>query len=191
MARCGYGTCDITSGRITTRGSFSQTYGRFEARMRVPYGQGTWPAFWMLGDTAGQPNWPTSGEIDIMEEVGSDPQTVDGTIHGPGFVDNGIERRTTLPGRAVLADGFHTYGVEWSPSAITWTLDGKSYGTVHRATLTSTQRWVFDHGFYLLLNLAIGGAMPGPPDARTPFPSTLLVDSVRVYKAVGATSTTS
>jgi beta-glucanase (GH16 family) len=182
MENCQYGTCDITSGRITTREKFEQTYGKFEAKIKMPAGQGLWPAFWMMGNNVDTAGWPNNGEIDIMEIIGSEPSTLYGTVHGPGYSgEDGIGGSTTLPGGAKFADDFHLFAVEWSPEQIIWTLDGTQYLSLKKSQLPAGKRWVFDHPFYLLLNLAVGGVWPGPPNAQTKFPATLLVDYVRVY----------
>ncbi|MDI2125648.1 glycoside hydrolase family 16 protein [Yinghuangia seranimata] len=181
MAPCPEGTCDITSARLNTKDRFAQKYGRFEARIRIPSGQGIWPAFWMLGADIERHPWPANGEIDVMEILGSDPATLYGTAHAPGFGDKGMGGSTRLPDGAALSDAFHTYAVEWAPDRITWSLDGTPYFALDRASLPEGRTWVFDHGFFLLLNLAVGGEWPGPPDDTTVFPATMLVDYVRVY----------
>jgi beta-glucanase (GH16 family) len=181
MSPCPDGPCDITSARITTKGRFAQTYGLFEARIKVPPGPGLWPAFWMRGDLPGQLPWPLSGEIDAMEVFGPYPRSVYGTVHGPGFVYPGLGGHRTLASGA-LADAFHVYGVQWSPDAVTWLLDGRPYYTVRRSALRAGQTWPFEHRFYLILNLAVGGTGVGPPTAATPFPARMLVDWVRVYE---------
>jgi beta-glucanase (GH16 family) len=171
---CWYGSCTYTSGRILTADKFSQTYGRFEASIKIPKGQGIWPAFWMLGGN----NWPTTGEIDIMENVGNTPNTVYGTIHGPGYSGaNGVGGNRTIG--SALGDAFHTYAVDWSPNLIVWYLDGSEY---FRATPASIRgnTWVYDHPFFMILNVAVGGYWPGNPDGSTVFPQTMLVDYVRV-----------
>src|SRR3954470_18675113 len=128
---CWYGSCRYTSARIRTKGLFSQTYGRFEARIRIPRGQGLWPAFWMLGDNITTVGWPQSGEIDIMENIGREPSIGHGTMHGPGYSGaNGIGRADTLASEA-YADAFHIYAVEWVPNEIRWYVDGRQY---HRMT---------------------------------------------------------
>jgi beta-glucanase (GH16 family) len=176
--QCWYGTCQYTSGRILTSGKFTQKYGRFEASIKVPKGQGIWPAFWMLGDNLGSVGWPQSGEIDIMENVGKEPNTLYGTVHGPGYSGgSAISGSRTLG--APLGDAFHSFAVEWSPNLIVWYLDGAEYHRVTPATLGGRQ-WVFDHPFFLILNVAVGGNWPGSPDASTSFPQTMLVDWVRV-----------
>ena len=171
---------DYTSARILTQNKFAQAYGRFEARIRIPAGQGIWPAFWLLGD---QGRWPANGEIDIMENIGKEPSTVHGTAHGPGYSGgNGIGKRFALPGGTRFADDFHVYAVEWEPNEIRWYVDDHLYHTLSPAGLPAGTKWVYDHPFYILLNLAVGGNWPGPPDATTQFPQTMLVDFVRVYQ---------
>ncbi len=183
MANCPYGTCDITSARITTMERFEQAYGKFEARIKVPAGQGLWPAFWMMGNDSDTIGWPKSGEIDVMEIVGKEPSTLYGTLHGPIKFGRhmGAGGFTKLPGGAKFADDFHVFAVEWSPEQITWTLDGTPYLSMTKSQRLNGMRWVFDHPFYMLLNLAVGGGWPGPPNEQTKFPATLLVDYVRVY----------
>ena len=181
-------TRDYTSARLKTQGTFSQRYGRFEARIKIPYGQGLWPAFWMLGDDVASAGWPTCGELDIMENVGREPATVHGTVHGPGYSGaNGIGAAYSLAQGARLADDFHVFAVEWEPAAIRWYVDDVLYETRTPADLPSGARWVFDHPFFMLLNLAVGGGWPGNPDATTVFPQTMLVDYVRVYARQGPT----
>ncbi|GGL01700.1 family 16 glycosylhydrolase [Mangrovihabitans endophyticus] len=176
--QCHYGRCEYTSGRILTQDKFTQAYGRFEARIKIPKGQGIWPAFWMLGSDIGSNPWPNSGEIDIMENVGKEPNTVYGTVHGPGYSGGSSIGGHKVAGSA-LGDAFHTYAVEWSPNLIVWFLDGQEYFRVTPASLNGN-RWVFDHPFFMLLNVAVGGYWPGNPDASTVFPQTMLVDWVRV-----------
>ncbi|GGZ80414.1 hydrolase [Streptomyces subrutilus] len=182
---CWYGRCEYTSARLNTSGKFATTYGRVEARMKVPRGQGMWPAFWMLGNDIGQVGWPASGEIDIMENVGFEPSTVHGTLHGPGYSGaGGIGAGYTLPGGQAFADAFHTFAVDWSPNAITWSVDGAVYQRRTPADLGGRQ-WVFDKPFFVILNLAVGGYWPGDPDGSTTFPGQLLVDYVRVSSDAG------
>jgi beta-glucanase (GH16 family) len=182
MAPCAEGPCDITSGRITTKTKFDQTYGRFEARIKVPDGPGLWPAFWAMGADDDSHPWPANGEIDFMEVIGTEPGTVYGTAHAPGFPAEGIGGSRTLSAGRRLAEDFHTFSVEWSPSRIDWQLDGATYFTLTSGRLAPGQQWVFDHPFYLLMNLAVGGTWPGPATADTPFPATMRVDYVRVYR---------
>ncbi|MGW5668566.1 ricin-type beta-trefoil lectin domain protein [Micromonospora sp. NPDC003776] len=177
---CWYGSCQYTSARLLTRGTFAQAYGRFEARIKIPRGQGMWPAFWMLGNDIDTNPWPNSGEIDIMENVGNQPSTVYGTIHGPGYSGSGgLGGSTSLPGGQALADAFHTYTIDWAPDSITWYLDGVAYSRKTPAD-AGGNKWVFDHPFFMLLNVAVGGNWPGSPDGSTVFPQTMVVDYVRV-----------
>lgn len=172
-----------TSARMKTLGRFSQAYGRFEARLQVPYGQGIWPAFWMLGDDIEKAGWPTCGEIDVMENIGREPTVVHGTIHGPGYSGGkGIGTAVRLPSEARFADGFHEFAVEWEPQALRFYLDGTLYATRTPADLPAGAKWVFDHPFFIILNVAVGGDWPGKPDATTTFPQVMRVDYVRVYR---------
>jgi beta-glucanase (GH16 family) len=172
-----------TSARIKTAGKFSQSYGRFEARIKIPEGQGVWPAFWMLGDDITQNPWPGCGEIDIMENIGKEPGTVHGTIHGPGYSGaKGIGSPYVLPDNKKFAEDFHVFAVEWEPQVIRFYVDDHLYATRTPADLPPGTKWVYDHPFFIILNLAIGGNWPGEPDVHTKFPQTMLVDYVRVYK---------
>ncbi|MCX4630452.1 family 16 glycosylhydrolase [Streptomyces sp. NBC_01443] len=177
---CWYGRCEYTSARLNTAGRFTQAYGHVEARLKVPRGQGMWPAFWMLGNDIGQVGWPNSGEIDVMENVGFEPSTIHGTIHGPGYSGSGgIGAAHTLPGGQAFADAFHTFAVDWAPDSISWSVDGTLYQ--HRTPADLGGRtWAFNKPFFLILNLAVGGYWPGDPDAGTTFPQQLVVDHVRV-----------
>jgi beta-glucanase (GH16 family) len=180
--RCWYGTCQFASARLKTQGRLEPTYGRIEGRMRIPRGQGIWPAFWMLGNDIGTVGWPQSGEIDVMENIGKEPAMVHGTMHGPGYSGgNGISGSTTLPSGA-FADDFHVYAVEWTPGLVRWLVDDKEYHRVTPANLPSGAMWVFDHPFFLLINVAVGGAWPGDPDATSTYPQQMVVDYVRVYR---------
>jgi len=173
-------TCDYTSARLKTLGLFSQAYGRFEARIRIPAGQGMWPAFWMLGNDFPTAGWPACGEVDIMENIGIQPATLYGSIHGPGFIGGNLSTTINLPTGA-LADDFHIYAVEWQAGEIDLYLDSTLYAAYTPASLPPGSTWVFDQPFFLILNVAVGGGWPGPPDASTVFPQTMLVDYVRVY----------
>ncbi|MCX5135343.1 family 16 glycosylhydrolase [Streptomyces sp. NBC_00340] len=178
--QCWYGTCQYTSARLNTSGKFSSTYGHVEARMKIPRGQGMWPAFWMLGSDIGQVGWPNSGEIDVMENVGFEPSTVHGTIHGPGYSGSaGIGAGYSLPNGQAFADAFHTFAVDWAPNSITWSVDGTVYQRRTPADLGGNT-WVFNKPFFLILNLAVGGYWPGDPDGSTSFPQQLVVDEVKV-----------
>src|SRR6266851_965560 len=176
-------TRDYTSARLLTKNKFTQAYGRFEARIKIPYGQGIWPAFWMLGDNINTAGWPTCGEIDIMENIGKEPSIVHGTFHGPGYSGgNGVSAAYTLSGGQKFSDDFHTFAVEWEPNVVRFYVDGLLYKTRTPADLPTGTSWVFDHPFFIVLNVAVGGYWPGNPDATTVFPQQMLVDYVRVYQ---------
>jgi len=172
---------EYTSARLKTEGLFRQQYGRFEARIQIPAGKGLWPAFWMLGDDYSTVGWPKCGEIDIMESIGSEANSIRGTLHGPGYT--GLPALTTaykLPhGR--FSDGFHVFAIEWEPRAVRFYVDAELYATKTPAELPEGTRWAFDHPFFVILNLAVGGNWPGSPDEAPVFPQRMLVDYVRVY----------
>jgi len=169
-----------TSARIKTAGLKERTYGRYEARIKIPRGQGIWPAFWLLGADCKTTGWPRCGEIDIMENIGKEPATVHGTLHGPGFSgDKGYGKSSSLE-QGAYADDFHVYAVEWEPREIRWYRDGILYHSAGPDLVKG--EWVFEHPFFVILNLAVGGYWPGNPDAGTTFPQRMLVDYVRVYR---------
>lgn len=170
-----------TSARLITKGKFQQRYGRFEARMRLPYGQGMWPAFWLLGDdNNGTEIWPNIGEIDVMEYRGQNPTEVLGSVHGPGYsAGDAISKSYNLPADR-FDTGFHIFGIEWGPNYINFYVDDVLYNQITPSDVTGD--WVFDREFYILINLAVGGTFVGSPDAETEFPQTMLVDYVRVYE---------
>ena len=175
-----------TSARITTKGLLDQQYGRFEARIKLPVGKGIFPAFWMLGDDEnGTLVWPEIGEIDIMEYVGDKPTQVFGTIHGPGFSGAAsISKKYDLL-NSRFDNQFHVFGVEWSPNRINWYVDGDLYQSLTPKDVedetNGAGRWVFNRPFHIILNVAVGGNLPGAPNANTTFPQRMLVDYVRVY----------
>jgi len=174
-----YRGSDYTSARVKTQFLQSWTYGRVEARLQLPTGQGVWSAFWMLGDDITSSGWPDSGEIDIMENIG-DPNTVYGTIHGPGYSGGDGVGSSYTSSALALDEDFHTYAIEWQPGEISWYVDDVLYNTISDADVSGA--WVYDHNFFIILNLAIGGLWPGYPDETTVFPQQLLVDYVRVYR---------
>lgn len=176
---CWYGPCRYTSARLITKGKFAQAYGRFEARIRIPRGQGIWPAFWLLGDDIDRVGWPQSGEIDVMEVIGKEPSTLYGTIHGPKGADVGGMQPMASGG--AWADDYHLYAMEWEPGEIRLYADSQMYRRIASSDVPSGG-WVFDHPFFVLLNVAVGGNWPGDPDATTVFPQQMLVDYVRVYR---------
>src|SRR6185436_17601079 len=178
-----YSGRNYTSAKLDSSGKFEHLYGRFESRMRIPRGQGIWPAFWMLGNDIGSVGWPTSGEIDIMENIGREPNTVHGTIHGPGYSGGeGIGAGYSIGG--AFADAFHTFAVEWGPDFIAWFVDGVQYQRRTPADLGG-DRWVFNHPFFMIMNVAVGGFWPGDPDGSTVMPQTMTVDYVRVSSLSG------
>jgi beta-glucanase (GH16 family) len=180
---CYYGPCTYTSARLLTKSRFEVAYGRVEARVKVPKGAGLWPAFWMLGTDIDQVGWPQTGEIDIMEHVGRVPNGVFGTLHGPGYSGGQSYGKSVDLGTPV-ADAFHTFAVEWQPDKITFTLDGVPYFTATpNDPFLAGKQWVYNHPFYMLLNVAVGGNFGGPVDPDTTFPQTTLVDYVRLYQA--------
>jgi beta-glucanase (GH16 family) len=133
---CWYGPCQYTSARLITKGKFDQKYGKFEARIKVPRGQGMWGAFWLLGNNIDTVGWPQCGEIDIMENIGREPAIVHGTIHGPGYSGaNGIGAPFSLANNAAFADDFHVYSTEWSENKISFYVDGIHYKTITPADL--------------------------------------------------------
>lgn len=176
-------TRSYTSARLLTKTKFAQAYGRFEARIKLPFGQGIWPAFWMLGNDFETAGWPSCGEIDIMENIGKEPSIVHGTLHGPGYSGaNGLTATYALPKSRKFSDGYHTFAVEWEPDQIRFSVDGHHYKTQTPADLPPGKAWVFNHPFFLILNVAVGGQFPGNPDQTTSFPQSMRVDYVRVYE---------
>ena len=171
-----------TSGRIKTEGLFTQKYGRIEARIKTPAGQGMWPAFWMLGENITQVGWPQCGEIDIMEQRGQQPFTTHGSLHGPNYsAGNAITDDYRLEvGRFDRA--FYTYAVEWGPDFIDFYVDDNLYQQVRPSDAPG--EWVYDQPFFIILNVAVGGSFVGPPNDNTKFPGAMYVDYVRVYKEI-------
>lgn len=170
----------ITSARITTQGSFDFTSGRAEARLQLPGGTGLHPAFWLLGSNIDEVGWPEAGEIDVIETLNNAPEFHTG-VHLPSQgSERGEQVSASGPAPFPLAGQFHTYWVDRTPGRIVTGIDDLTLFTVTPADLAPESRWVFDAPFFLLLNVAVGGDWPGPPDASTPNPSTMLVDWVRV-----------
>jgi beta-glucanase (GH16 family) len=177
--KCSYGTCQYTSARLLTKMKFAQQYGRIESRIQIPFGQGLWPAFWMLGSNISTVPWPGCGEIDIMENIGKEPTMVHGSLHMTGANFSGT---FTLPNGGKFSDAFHTYAVEWDATAIRFYVDDQLYETRTPANVPNGGKWAFDQSFFILLNVAVGGQWPGNPDTTTTFPQTMKVDWVRVYQ---------
>ena len=172
-----------TSARLITKHTFSATYGRFEARIKLPRGQGIWPAFWLLGNGIDKVGWPRCGEIDIMELIGKQPSTVHGTIHGPGYSGGkGLSSSYSLTDGKQFAEAFHVFAIEWEPNRIRFYCDDILYQTVTPGDLPPGTTWVYDHPFFILLNVAVGGDWPGNPDSTISFPQVMLVDYVRVFE---------
>jgi beta-glucanase (GH16 family) len=184
-----------TSARMITEGTEQFQYGRAEARMMLPVGPGIWPAFWALGANISSVGWPTCGEIDYMENVpalgGLGPAKISSTLHGPGYSgDKGLPKKYALANGDVT--GWHTYGAIWSPNMIQFYVDdpSKVFYVITTADVPDGQRWAFNHPFFLLMNLAMGGegSWPGPVDAATPTPAVMTVDYVRIYKATAVSA---
>ena len=170
-----------TSARLLTKGKFDQAYGRFEARMQLPWGQGIWPAFWMLGADIDTNPWPGCGEIDIMEIRGQNPTVLLGTVHGPGYSGGqSISKSYTLKNDR-FDTGFHVFGVEWAPDYVNFYVDNVLYNQITPADVPGT--WVFNKPFFIIMNIAVGGNFVGSPNDETVFPQKMLVDYMRVYRA--------
>lgn len=181
-----YSGYSYTSARIKTKGLYSTQYGRIEARIKLPYGPGIWPAFWMLGSNIDSAPWPQCGEIDIMEYKGYQPYLIYGSVHSPSASDSTTDAYITQEfgyTSTRLDNDYHIYAVEWSSTAIDFYLDNILYREVTPTDLSSVGgTWVFNNPFYIILNLAVGGDFVGSPNSNTTFPQTMLVDYVRVYK---------
>lgn len=169
-----------TSARIKTQGMFSQTYGRFEARIKTPTGPGIWPAFWLLGDNITEVSWPQCGEIDIMEQRGQEPAITHGSVHGPGYSGGNAKTKAygLMSGR--FDSDFHVYAIEWGESYIDFFIDEYLYQRIQPSDLKG--EWVFDKPFFMILNVAVGGNYVGYPTSGTPFPQSMIIDYLRVYK---------
>ena len=178
-----FGGREYTSGRIKTENLFEQTYGRFEARIKLPAGQGVWPAFWMLGANFDEVGWPQCGEIDIMEFRGQEVGRVFGSMHGPGYSGaDPISSHFRLPDGESFADDFHVFAVDWDPGQVRYSVDGEVYQIISTAAVADRGDWVFDEPFFILVNLAVGGNFVGPVGRNTEFPAVMLIDYVRVFE---------
>ncbi|HYH16028.1 MAG TPA: glycoside hydrolase family 16 protein, partial [Flavisolibacter sp.] len=172
---------NYTSAKIVSRGKKTFKYGRMEFRAKLPKGKGIWPAFWMLPQSNVYGNWPTSGELDIMEMVGHEPNKVYGTVHyGPGPGSTQISKGYTLPS-GTFNDDFHVFSIVWDLNEIKWYVDGNLFSTVNKSSF-GTNTYPFNEEFFFIINLAVGGNWPGNPDATTTFPQQLIVDYIRVYQ---------
>jgi beta-glucanase (GH16 family) len=179
-----------SSARIHSKGLQSFLYGRFEARIKLPAGQGIWPAFWMLPEFSTYGGWASSGEIDIMESTNA-TQFTSGTIHYGGYWPNNTSNGNDYSPPGFDKTQWHVYTVEWEPDQLRWYVDGQLFHTRDSWQWWSeesggNQRAPFDIPFHLLLNVAVGGNYPGPPNGATGFPMTMEVDWVRVYQDVPA-----
>ena len=169
-----------TSARITTKGKFEPQEGLIEARMKLPSGEGVWPAFWLLGANIDTVPWPGCGEIDIMEYRGQEPSIIHGSLHGPGYSGGNPVTSSFYLENDRFDKDFNVFSVEWNKNDISWFVNGTRYRTVSRDDVPGD--WVFDHPFYIILNVAVGGSYVGWPSPDTAFPQTMLVDWVRVYE---------
>lgn len=173
-----------TSARLVTKHLKTVHYGRVEARIRIPAGPGLWPAFWLLRDDIDTIPWPTSGEIDVMENIGREPGIIHGTIHGEGLPPEGLGKAASLPGNTPFSAAFHNFGMIWKPGSVAFYMDdpGHPYATYTPAGLPVGAIWPFDGGpYFLMLNLAVGGSWPESPDRTTPFPAEMLVEHVKIW----------
>ena len=178
---CYYGACRYTSAKVTTRGKMLAAPGRVEARIKLPAGQGLWPAFWMLGQNVAVTGWPAGGEIDIMENKGSEPTISSSAVHGPGYSgDTPFAHRKKLDAGSFSND-FHTFAVEWDSLHVQFFVDGISHYAITREEVERYGKSILDQPFFLILNLAVGGHFDGDPQSDAIFPATMLVDYVRVY----------
>lgn len=176
-----YEEASYTSGRILTKLNFDQKYGRFEARMKLPWGQGLWPAFWLLGADIDEVGWPQTGEIDIMEYRGQEPARIHGSVHGPGYSGaEAVSKSYNLEGDRFDTD-FHVFGIEWGKDYINFYVDDDLYNQITPEDVDG--EWVYNKPFYILINMAVGGSFVGSPTEDTVFPQTLEIDYVRVYQA--------
>lgn len=176
-----FGGMPFTSARITTKGKFEQQYGRFEARMKSPYGPGLWPAFWLLGSNIDQVNWPQCGEIDVMELRGQEPDKIAGSLHGPGYSAGEAITSNFALNNGRFDDDFYIFAIEWGEGYIDYFVDDVLYQRLTPADLEGDE-WVFDAPFYMLLNVAVGGTYVGFPTSQTPFPQPMTIDYIRVYQ---------
>ena len=172
-----------TSARMKSIGLQEFQYGRIDVRAILPKGQGIWPAIWMLGANYPNVGWPACGEIDIMELIGSSPNTVHGTVHyGADWTQhNYTGSGTSIPWTETFSDEFHVFSIDWDENGITWLLDDQPFYTVDN-NVTGSQPYPFDNPFFFIMNIAVGGQWPGYPDDTTEFPQFLAVDYVRVFQ---------
>jgi beta-glucanase (GH16 family) len=180
---CYYGPCMYTSARITTLGKVVAQPGRVEARIRLPAGQGLWPAFWMIGNSFPSVSWPASGELDIMENQGSEPTITSSAVHGPGYSGSTPFSHRQRLAHGTISSDFHVFAIEWDSLAVRFFVDDVPHYGVTRDAMRRYGKPILDQPFFLILNLAVGGHFDGDPKSDTIFPATMLVDYVRIYKA--------
>ena len=174
-----FGGQPFTSARLKTEDLFEQVYGRFEVRLKAPVGPGIWPAAWLLGNNCDEVRWPQCGEIDIMELRGQRPNEIAGSLHGPGYSAGQAVTSTYVLPDGRFDDQFRTFAIEWGEDYVEWYVDDYLYQRVTPADVPG--EWVYDHPFYLILNIAVGGNYVGFPTSQTPFPQSMIIDYVRVY----------
>ena len=178
-----YGGSEYTSARIRTQGLLDQRYGRFEARIKLPKGAGLWPAFWLLGSNLPTAGWPECGEIDIVEQRGSEPAVIHGSAHGPGYSGGNPKTAKFVGQEPGFADEPHDFAVEWWPGEVHWFVDGHHYHAIRAIDMPVGQRWVFDDTpMFIILDLAVGGWFGGEVDDSV-FPQSMFVEHVRVYES--------
>jgi len=175
-----FGGRSFTSARLKTKGIFDQAYGRFEARIKLPWGPGIWPAFWMLGANIDEVTWPQCGEIDIMEYRGQEPNLIYGSLHGPGYSGGAAITKSYGYTNNRFDVDFHIFAVEWGEDYIDYYVDDALYQRLKPEDAPG--EWVYNQPFFMILNIAVGGNFVGFPTPQTPFPQTMLVDYVKVYK---------
>ena len=176
-----YGGDGINGRSNAVQAPAIKQYGRIEARIQISTGQGMWPAFWMLGNDLDEVGWPFAGEIDIMENIGSEPSVIHGTVHGPRYFGaNGVGAAKRLPGGAQYTDDFHIFAIEWEEDEIRWYMDDQMYSKLTPNAVPG--EWVYNHPFFIIVNLAVGGEWPGYPDDTTTFPQTMKIDYIRIYE---------
>ncbi|MGH7604982.1 MAG: glycoside hydrolase family 16 protein [Gemmatimonadaceae bacterium] len=178
---CYYGPCRYTSGKITTRDKMLAQPGRVEARIKLSAGQGLWPAFWMLGYNVPSLRWPGRGEIDIMENKGSQPSTSSSALHGPGYSGETPFAHAHALRSGSLSNDYHTFAVEWDSLHVQFFVDGVPHYGVTRDQVQHYGQSVLGRPYFVILNLAVGGHFDGDPASDEIFPATMLVDYVRVY----------
>lgn len=172
----------FTSARIKTQGLFSQQYGRFEARLKTPFGPGIWPAFWMIGDNIETVGWPQCGEIDIMELKGQEPHIIHGSLHGPGYSGGNPVTKSYALQNARFDSKYYVFAIEWFENRIDFFIDDYLYQRIEPGNVPG--EWVFDKPFFMILNVAVGGNYVGFPLPQTPFPQKMIIDYVKVYKEI-------